>query len=333
MWRRGNAVERERSRGKLGPRMPLVLFAKLCRTLPSRRAWLLLSGVLAFAGTSALSAGDYVHRSGVASMSVAAVAPGAAGGETWDWPRTARTAGWIAGGVVLLLLASRALDRRLNQQESEWLHPEEVWEIGDEYPYCTEPPPTESFTWDVREPVELTVALLRQLEWKRFEELVCEYYEAAGFAPQPTRTGGRGGVDINLYEPGRHRPKVYVQCKAWVDANAEMKLLHALSAAMAADGVGSGELVTAGDFSDEARARAKERSITMVDGGEFVTRFLTLPIEQRDRILRHVTRDDFRTPTCPNCEIKMALHASDTGSFWRCPNFPRCQRQITIRSG
>jgi restriction system protein len=312
----------------LGGRMPPAPPAKFLRRPTPRRVLLLLGCVLVTASALTLSAGER------GTPDDAAASATTTGGAKRHWRATARNVGLVAGGVVALLFAIRVLERKLNQQESEWLHPEDDgWDIGDEYPYCTEPPATESFTWDLREPVDLTVALLRQLEWKRFEELVCAYYEAVGFAPQPTRTGGRGGVDINLYEPDRHRPKAYVQCKAWVEPEAALKLLRALSAAMAADGVLSGEFVTAGSFPDGVRAWAKERSITMIDGTEFVAKFLTLPIEQRDRILRHVTRDDFRTPTCPNCEVRMVLQTADTGSFWRCPNFPRCQRQITMRTG
>jgi restriction system protein len=277
-----------------------------------------------------LSAGEHPVSSGLPAVPSAT----ATVVENQGWRRTARALGWVAGGTVLLWLALRALERKLKQQDAEERFPDdESWEIGDEYPYCTEPPAPESITWDLREPVELTVTLLRQLEWKRFEELVCAYYEAVGFAPQPTRTGGRGGVDINLYEPDGHRPKVYVQCKAWVEPGAASKLVHALAAAMRADDVAAGEFVTAGELADGVRATAGERSITMIDGTELVAKFLTLPIEHRDGILRYVTRDDFRTPTCPNCDVKMVIQTADTGDFWRCPNFPGCQRTIKMRAG
>jgi restriction system protein len=109
--------------------------------------------------------------------------------------------------------------------------------------------------------------------------------------------------------------------------------VHALAAAMRADDVAAGEFVTAGELADGVRATAGERSITMIDGTELVAKFLTLPIEHRDGILRYVTRDDFRTPTCPNCDVKMVIQTADTGDFWRCPNVPGCQRTIKMRAG
>lgn len=296
------------------------------------RASVLLGCILAITAAGTLSADDRRDSNGAAATA-SVVGETGMDGDRRGGKGTARTVGWIVGGLVLLWLAIRMFEQKLSRPDEEDVETEdESWELGDEYPYCTEPPAAESFTWDLREPVDLTAALLRQLEWKRFEELVCGYYEAVGLAAQPTRTGGRGGVDINLYEPDGHRPKAYVQCKAWVDPAVAAKLLQALSAAMAADGVMAGEFVTAGEFPEGIHARAEAQSILMIDGVEFVTRFMALPIEHRDRLLRHVLRDDFRTPTCPNCEIKMVLQTADTGGFWRCPHFPRCQRQITMRA-
>jgi restriction system protein len=230
------------------------------------------------------------------------------------------------------------LDRTLSERASECQQAEdEEWEVGDEYPYCTEPPAPETLALEIpalelREPVELSVSLLRQLEWKRFEELVCDWYRALGLNPQPTNTGGCGGVDINLYQAAAHRPHALVQCKASVDGDAALKLLRELANAMQLDRIEFGEFVTAGEFPARARTFAAEHSIRLVDGNELAAGFSALPIEVRDQILRRVLHGDYRTPTCPSCGRKMVLQSTDTTSFWSCPGFPRCQRRIQVRS-
>ena len=47
--------------------------------------------------------------------------------------------------------------------------------------------------------------LLKQLEWRRFEELCAAYYEALGFTTSVNETGTPGGVDIVLHAQGSER--------------------------------------------------------------------------------------------------------------------------------
>ena len=51
-----------------------------------------------------------------------------------------------------------------------------------------------------KKPAEITewsLDLLNKLEWKRFEEVVCEYYMLMGYRSEVTRLGADGGVDPN----------------------------------------------------------------------------------------------------------------------------------------
>lgn len=180
------------------------------------------------------------------------------------------------------------------------------------------------------QPDVLSPGLLNALEWKRFEELVCEYFRATGVRAELTQVGPDGGVDVHLFDHGAALPTGYVQCKAW-GRDVDVKLIRELFGVMAANAVKSGVFVTTGDFTPAAREFARGRALDLIDGSEFLRRFHALPQAERSRILRHVTRGDYRTPTCPRCDVKMVLRKAPLKRFWGCPNFPRCHTVINIR--
>ena len=57
--------------------------------------------------------------------------------------------------------------------------------------------------------------LLKQLEWRRFEELCAAYYQALGFHTAIEGIGADGGVDIVLKLPPAERVHSVARCKAW----------------------------------------------------------------------------------------------------------------------
>src|SRR4029077_851442 len=60
---------------------------------------------------------------------------------------------------------------------------------------------------------QISVASLRQLPWKRFEDLLGEAYRRQGYKVEETLGGGAdGGVDLIL---GRDGKVTLVQCKRW----------------------------------------------------------------------------------------------------------------------
>jgi len=178
----------------------------------------------------------------------------------------------------------------------------------------------------------LTPDLLRELEWKRFEELVCEYYKASGANAELTCTGADGGVDIKLFRTGDARPYAYVQCKSWFGRDAGVKLIRELFGVMAADQVREGVFVTTSDFSEDARRFAAGKPINLIDGPEFVRLFAQLTESAQQDVLCYVTRGDYTTPTCPSCDVKMVLKTSAAGSFWGCRRYPRCRQKLHVRS-
>ena len=175
--------------------------------------------------------------------------------------------------------------------------------------------------------------LLKQIEWRRFEQLCVAYFEALGFRADVAyaATGG-GGADITLFEQGAERPSTLVQCQPWNAYRVGIKPVRALLGAMIAADIAQGVLVTSGKFTPEARDFArKEKRITLVDGAELLAKFADLAPEKATGLLRFATQGDFQTPTCPTCALKMIPRKSTTHGrkFWGCRNYPSCKQTFS----
>ena len=66
-----------------------------------------------------------------------------------------------------------------------------------------------------KNPSYWNISLLNKLEWKRFEEVVSDYYRLIGYRSKVTRMGADGGVDIMLYHQQSEKPAILIQCKSW----------------------------------------------------------------------------------------------------------------------
>lgn len=177
-----------------------------------------------------------------------------------------------------------------------------------------------------------TPELLKQLEWRRFEELCAAYFQALGFRTEVVGTAAGAGVDIHLYTQGAERPSVLVQCQPWNAYRVGIKPARELLAALKAEKVGEGVLVTAGKLTQEARDFARvEQCITLVDGAELLAKIASLPPETASALLRFATEGDFSTPTCPSCDLKMIPRKSTTHGrkFWGCRNYPGCKQTFS----
>lgn len=175
----------------------------------------------------------------------------------------------------------------------------------------------------------LTVALLRDLEWKRFELIVQLYYQATGVRAELTCAGADGGVDVKLYRAGSDQPYGYVQCKAWGSRKVTLRDVREFLGVMAADRIGQGVYVTTSDFWPDARSFAQANGIFAFNASNFVAKFAALPAGDREHILATVTKGDFTTPSCPKCEAKAVSRERKRGGvkFWAC----RCGWTMTAR--
>jgi len=172
--------------------------------------------------------------------------------------------------------------------------------------------------------------LLKQLEWRRFEELCAACFEMEGYVARVARTGADGVVDIHLCAAGSDKPSILVQCKAWDAYRVGIEPVRRLRAAMTASRIAEGMLVSSGRFTPEAADYAGKQSIRLVDGTAFLARLAALPPEKSLALLKFATLGDYLTPTCPSCSIKMVSRKSTRQGrkFWGCRNYPQCKQTL-----
>ena len=177
---------------------------------------------------------------------------------------------------------------------------------------------------------EWSAELLKQLEWRRFEELCVAYLQALGYRASVERSRTQAGVDIQLTAPGAERASLVAHCKPWDAYRVGVKAARELRAAMSASGLDSGLLVTSGRFTPEVAAYAREHNIRLIDGAELLAGIAGLAPGKSLALLKFATEGDFLTPTCPTCSLKMISRKStrEGRRFWGCRNYPRCKHML-----
>jgi hypothetical protein len=180
-------------------------------------------------------------------------------------------------------------------------------------------------------PAELTLDLLQQLDWKRFDELVAASFRTDDVRAELAKPGEDGDVDVYLFRGGESLPSTYVRCKSWHDGLVGAKPVRELFGVMAAGGVSEGWFVATGDFAPEAREYAAGRNLHLLTGGQFVERINALPSGLLAKLLAAAFHGDWSTPTCPRCGMKMVLQM-ETQPYWRCSSYPRCRASYAVRA-
>lgn len=182
-------------------------------------------------------------------------------------------------------------------------------------------------------PTAWTREVIDRIEWKRFEDVCCEFYRIKGIRAETTALGADGGVDIRLFQdeadPGRCT--AIVQCKAWSQA-VGVKPIRELRGVMAHQGGDKGFFMAPNGFTNEARTFAAESRITLIDGRLFLAMLERLPESSRAELLALATEGDWTTPTCPACGAKMVARNGKRGQFWGCSNYPRCRSMLPMRA-
>lgn len=184
-----------------------------------------------------------------------------------------------------------------------------------------------------RNPTEWSLDLIRDLEWKRFEDVCQQFYEKKGIRSETTALGPDGGIDIRLYQDSSGRPTSIVQCKAWGNRLAGVKPVRELLGVMTHEGIGKAFFMTSGSYSDEAKSVAQVNRITLIDGTMLLMMIQRLSAAERESLLAFATAGDFTTPTCPTCGVKMKAVEGKGGrpDFWGCRNYPRCRQKLGMR--
>lgn len=163
-----------------------------------------------------------------------------------------------------------------------------------------------------------TPELLGRLEWKHFEDLVIAYYNKTGVVAARTKSGPAGAVNIRISWKGEPRPFACVRCIAHAPGLVEAKPIQELCEVIAAEGIRRGYVVSTGKFSVPARDLAEEKHITLLSGDILLEKINALPEPVRAELLREVTTGDYMTPSCHQCEVKLARSPADA-TVWQCP--------------
>jgi restriction system protein len=182
-------------------------------------------------------------------------------------------------------------------------------------------------------PTEWSINLLRDLEWKRFEDVCQKFYALKGIKSETTPLGPDGGIDIRLYQDDTGKPTSIVQCKAWGERNVGIKPVRELLGVMAHEKIEKAFFMASGNFTEEAKAFAQSNRITLINGEMLVAMIKRLAETEQQALLTFATEGDFRTPTCPSCGIKMRRVGGTNGrpDFWGCENYPRCRQKLGMR--
>lgn len=182
-------------------------------------------------------------------------------------------------------------------------------------------------------PTEWSLDLIRDLEWKRFEDVCQQFYEKKGIRSETTALGPDGGIDIRLFQDDSGRPTSIVQCKAWGERFVGVKPVRELLGVMTHERIGKAFFMTSGSYSDEAKSVAEANRITLIDGTMLLMMIQRLAAEERESLLALATEGDFKTPTCPTCGVKMKAVRGKAGrtDFWGCRNYPRCRQKLGMR--
>jgi len=179
-----------------------------------------------------------------------------------------------------------------------------------------EPLPAVPLGWSMR--------LIREMEWKKFEELCVAYFHLKGTNATLIPKGLNGYIELRLNKTTA--VNAIVKHKT-ILKDVGVKEIKALLDLMAREKVSKGFYMAAGSFSAEAKTFAKENNVTLISGGMLLTMLKRLSVSQQEKLLTQATEGDYKAPTCPACNIKMiSLHGPHQDKYyWGCVNKPKCR--------
>ena len=175
---------------------------------------------------------------------------------------------------------------------------------------------------------QTSLASLRQLPWKRFEDLLGEAYRRQGYKVEETLGGGAdGGVDLILGGGGKI---TLVQCKRWNGAPVGVRQVRELYGVLHDRGASAAKLVATTSFTPDAVAFAKGKPIELVDSKALL--HLIRNVQKSGKIIAPPAQmeRDHLAPDCPRCGSAMVVREARQGAyigqkFWGCSNYPPCR--------
>ena len=183
-------------------------------------------------------------------------------------------------------------------------------------------------------PRDWSLELIGALEWKRFAELCGALWTLEGYRTELSARGADGDVDIRLFSADASGKLVgIIQCKPHCSQPVSVAFVRPLFENIHRLGARRGILASASEFAADAMIYAGGKPIELVDGEKLLAMINAVEPRQRSKLLKEITRGDYRTPSCPDCGKKMIRRRSDEGPVWRCRNYPGCSASFAITTG
>ena len=167
---------------------------------------------------------------------------------------------------------------------------------------------------------------IRELPWKRFEDLLGEAFRRQGYKVEETLGGGAdGGVDLVL---GRGGEVTLVQCKRWKGKPVPVQVVREMYGVLADSSAAAAKVVATTSFTSEAMAFAKGKPIELVDSSALLHLLRGVQTSGRIAAPVPVVEPDYLAPACPRCSREMKLREARRGpkagnKFWGCSNYSR----------
>ena len=190
---------------------------------------------------------------------------------------------------------------------------------------------------------------IRDLHWRRFEELVAEAFRRDGFTViENVGAGADGGVDIRLRRGGE---RYLVQCKNWRKQRIGVATVREMFGVLVAESAREVFVVGSGTFTAEAVRFAKGKPISLVDGDALMEMVARVrrdgsiavyasgahrePFGAQARGQQEPDADSPESihsgaPSCPRCGGNLVVRTARKGKnagrrFWGCETFPKCR--------
>lgn len=171
-----------------------------------------------------------------------------------------------------------------------------------------------------------SIESIRELSWKRFEELLGEAYRRHGFTViENSGVGADGGIDLVIRRGGE---TYLVQAKQWKTYKVGVKVVREMLGLVTAHKAKGAIVVCSADFTQEARDFAAKNHVELVDGPALLE--LVRSLQSTASLPAGLASQLASDRICPSCGREMVLRTATRGAnaggrFWGCSGYPECR--------
>ncbi len=169
---------------------------------------------------------------------------------------------------------------------------------------------------------------IRQLSWRKFEDLITEAYKQNGYriVREPV-SGSDNGIDIIV---NKEDIETLVQCKQWRSRKLGVKVVREMYGILSGSYADEVHIVSTGRVTNDALSFARGKPIKLIYGQELLK--LISDAQKSTSESNQITESE---KTCPECGSEMVLRKARKGKnagneFWGCVQFPKCRGTVSV---